>query len=596
MTHYSVWAPKARQVELVLFPDGERVRMARKPDGYHHATHPRIQPGQHYGFSLDGGRPLPDPRSRLQPEGVHGPSCWVDDAFEWTDEDFQQVPLNSAVIYELHVGTFSRAGTFDGAIEHLPKLSQLGITHVEVMPVAHFPGTRGWGYDGVCLFAPHTAYGGPSGLKRFVNACHESGLAVLLDVVYNHLGPSGNYLAQYGPYFTDHYHTPWGDALNFDGEHSDAVRRFVCDNAKHWLRDYHIDGLRLDAIHAIYDTSATHILQQLAYEIDALSSQLRRHLVVIAESGLNDARIVRSPEAGGYGLTSQWSDDFHHALHTVLTEESSGYYTDFGQLRHLAEALRYGFVYRGQYSKYRKRHFGGDSVGLRGRQFVSYIQNHDQVGNRAVGDRLAASLDVGQLKIGAALTLLGPFVPMLFMGEEWGTQRPFQYFTDHAEPELGQAVSEGRRREFAAFGWGPEQVPDPQSPSTFEASKLDWSETTRAPCDEVLRWHRALLQLRREQPELLNDQLTATRVDFHEGERWLRMTRGSFCVVCNFSSSPRSLKLGYPDERIILASHPEVTLDRLLKLPPHAVAITRSSSASGASALPEEGSECSHSL
>lgn len=575
MTHYSVWAPNARLVELVFFPDKERVPMIRQPDGHHVVTHPRIQPGQQYAFSLDGGDPLPDPRSRLQPHGVHGPSCWIDDAFTWTDHGFQQVPLHSAVLYELHVGTFSRAGTFDGALDHLPKLRQLGITHVELMPVAHFPGTRGWGYDGVCLFAPHTQYGGPEGLKRFVNACHEQGIAVLLDVVYNHLGPSGNYLGQYGPYFTDHYHTPWGEALNFDAEHSDAVRRFICDNATHWLRDYHIDGLRLDAIHAIFDTSATHILEQLAQEVDALAAQLRRHLVVIAESGLNDARIVRPREAGGYGLTSQWSDDFHHALHTVLSGEASGYYADFGTLGQLAAALRYGFVYRGQYSKYRKRRFGGDSAGLRGRHFLSYIQNHDQIGNRAVGDRLTASLDVGQLKIAAALTLLAPFVPMLFMGEEWGTRRPFQYFTDHEEVELGDAVREGRRREFAAFGWDPERVPDPQARATFEASKLDWEEALREPHADLLRWHQALLRLRREQPELLDDRLDATRVDFDEHERWLRMTRGSFHVTCNFADAPCSFELPQSEERLVLASHPHLLRHRRLELAPRSVVITQ---------------------
>lgn len=550
-----VWAPRATTVELVFLPQNARVALEPTTRGHFQITDERIQAGQCYGFSLDGERPLPDPRSQLQPEGVHGPSCWVDfSTFDWTDGEFQQKPLAAAVIYELHIGTFSPSGTFEGAIEHLPKLKELGVTHVEVMPVAHFPGKRGWGYDGVALFAPHTAYGGPLGLHKFVDACHRLGLAVLLDVVYNHLGPSGNYLGQYGPYFTPKYHTPWGDALNFDDAGSHAVRRFVCDNALHWLRHYHIDGLRLDAIHAIFDQSATHILAQLADEVDALSVELGRHLVLIAESGLNDARIVRSRALDGYGMHSQWSDDFHHALHCTLTEEQSGYYRDFGRLEQLAEALRHGFVYRGQYSTFRDATFGGHTRGLRGRQLVSFVQNHDQVGNRAVGDRLSSSLGPGPLKIAAALCLLAPFVPLIFMGEEWGSRRPFQYFTDHEEPELAEAVRQGRRREFAAFGWTPEEVPDPQSVDTFLASRLDWDEGRRPVHQDLAAWYAALLKLRRSEPSLADDRLEKAQVSCSEQQGWLTMIRGDIAVVCNFTTSRNDVPLLVRDEVATLLS------------------------------------------
>ncbi len=559
MTFYSVWAPHAERVELVFLPDEDRVSMVAGKRGMFSVSDARIKPGQSYAFSLDGGPPLPDPRSALQPEGVHGPSCWVDfKAFEWRHDAFQQCPLASAVIYELHVGTFSEDGTFEGAIAHLPKLKALGVTHVEIMPVAHFPGTRGWGYDGVCLFAPHTAYGGPAGLARFVDACHGCGMAVLLDVVYNHLGPSGNYLGQFGPYFTDRYHTPWGEALNYDDAGSDEVRRFICDNAKFWLRNYHIDGLRLDAIHAIYDHSATHVLAQLASEVDALSTQLGRHLILIAESGLNDARIVRPQELGGYGLHSQWSDDFHHALHSVLTKETSGYYSDFGQIADLAAALRHGFVFRGQYSAFRNASFGGETVGLRGRQLVGFNQNHDQIGNRAVGDRLSATLNTVQLQIAAALTLLSPFVPLLFMGEEWGCAQPFQYFVDHEEPELREAVRHGRQREFMAFGWEPEEVPDPGAIDTFERSKLDWQGRDQPDAKAMLDWYQELLRLRRSHPSLTDDRLEATEVDFDEDAKWLTMRRARVLVACSFSTTMREWTL--PEAKLLLSSGRGVTL------------------------------------
>lgn len=577
-----VWAPRANEVDLVLFPEETRIPMVAGSRGVFEVESSSVAPGQRYAFSLDGGPPRPDPRSAWQPEGIHGPSCWYDfDAFPWTDEGFHPVPLASAVMYELHVGTFSPQGTFDGAIPLLPHLRALGVTHVEIMPVAHFSGERGWGYDGVCLFAPHTAYGGPQGLQRFVDACHGLGMAVILDVVYNHLGPVGNYLAEFGPYFTSIYRTPWGDALNYDDAGSDFSRSFVCDNACFWLEHYHIDGLRLDAIHAILDQSATHVLAQMAQEVDRLSTRLGRRLLLIAESGLNDPRVVLPPEVNGYGLDGQWSDDLHHALHAALTGERAGYYVDFGSIACLADTLTHGFAYRGQYSAFRERRFGADTRGLRGRNLVVFAQNHDQVGNRAIGDRPSVTLSSGELKIAAAVILLSPFVPMLFMGEEWGTQKPFQYFTDHADPELARAVREGRKQEFAVFGWDPDRIPDPQASSTFEAARLDWDELEQAPHRDMLAWYRDLLALRRSSPSLADDRLTSTNVTFNEGEGWLCMQRGTIFLVCNFSDETRSLPLpsGVLEPR--LASTEGVSLDEgRVRLAPRSVAILERTDAS----------------
>jgi len=575
MSSISVWAPKAHEVCLVLLPEGERVPMVPGDRGMFTLEHPRLQPGQCYGFSLDGGPMRPDPRSRHQPEGVHGPSCRVDlTRFSWDDAGFQAPPLGAGVLYELHVGTFSPEGTFDGAIARLPWLKELGVTHIEIMPVAHFPGQRGWGYDGVCWFAPHPAYGGTEGLCRLVNASHRAGIAVLLDVVYNHFGPSGNYLSEFGPYFTSTYRTPWGDALNFDGPGSDEVRRFVCDNACEWLEHYHLDGLRLDAVHAIYDHSATHILAQLAECVDDLSVRLGRHLVLIAESDLNDAKVVRTRAEGGYALTSTWSDDLHHAVHALLTGERSGYYRDYGKLEHLAQGLRHGFVYRGQYSPHRGRCFGGDSLGLRGRQFVVCTQNHDQVGNRAVGDRPSMSASVAQQKLAAAIVLLSPFVPMLFMGEEWGCLQPFQYFTDHEEPWLAEAIRSGRRQEFSAFGWDPRVIPDPQAEASFEASKLVWSDASSEPHREVLAWYRSLIALRRHEPSLAHDRLEETAVDYSEEAGWLTFRRGAILTVCNFRDETRTVELDLRGARTRLASDPEISVaSRHIALPPHAVAV-----------------------
>ena len=556
--------------------------MARSPGGWWELDTPRVRHGVDYEFRVGGDGPFPDPRSAWQPYGVHGPSRWFDHgAFVWSDEGWQQPPLGSAVIYELHVGTFTLEGTFEAAIGRLEHLCRLGVTHVELMPVAEFSGARGWGYDGVDLYAPHHAYGGPEGLKRLVNACHERGLAVLLDVVYNHLGPSGNYLERFGPYFTDRYSTPWGDAVNVDGPGSDEVRRFLIDNALMWLRDYHFDGLRIDAVHAIADTSARHFLEQLADEVDGLESALARHLVLIAESDLNDPRIVRPSAIGGYGIDAQWNEDFHHALHAALTGEREAYYADFGPLADLAKTLTRGFAYDGRYSLHRERRHGRPATGLTGHSFVGCLQNHDQVGNRALGERTSQLLSEGQLKIGAALVLASPFVPMLFQGEEWGASTPFLYFTDHAEAELADAVRRGRQEEFAAFGWGPDEIQDPQAETTFTRSKLAWHELEVEPHARLLAWHRALLDLRRRLPSLRDGNLENTSVRFDETARWLVMRRGPVSVVCNLSEAAQRVEApGLEGGEVVLSSDtssatPTQLEPGALVLAGHAVAIVR---------------------
>ena len=575
MSRFQVWAPAAERVDLMLGDD--RRPMHAASNGWWTLEVPEAGPGTDYAFSIDGGDPRPDPRSPWQPHGVHGPSRVVDHgAFAWTDDHWQAPPLASAIIYETHIGTFTLGGTFESAIERLDDLVNLGVTHVEIMPVAAFPGERGWGYDGVDLYAPQESYGGPEGLKRLVDACHARGLAVILDVVYNHLGPAGNYLSQFGPYFTDRHHTPWGQAVNLDGPDSGEVRRFFIDNALMWLRDYHMDGLRLDAIHALVDTSAIHFLEELGQAVDRLTANLGRHLVLIAESDLNDPRVIWRPEAGGYGMDAQWSDDFHHALHAALTGERSGYYEDFGDLAHLARALERSFVYGGQYSAHRRRRHGRPPTGLPSSRFLAYLQNHDQIGNRATGERISHLVSPGCAMIGAALVLTSPYVPMLFMGEEWGASAPFQYFTDHEDPELGKAVSEGRRNEFAAFGWNPADVPDPQAEATFQRSRLDWSERDREPHRSLLAWHRRLIAARRSVPHLGDGGHERPRVTWDDEARWLVVERGPVRIACNLAERGQRVPLPGVSSgaRVLLASVDGVSLaEPGVELPPEAVAI-----------------------
>ena len=542
MNFLRVWAPIPRKVDAQI--DGRVVPMHQDADGWWTTVEPVARWNCDYGFFLDGEGPFPDPRSSFQPLGIHGHSRLIrHDEFAWDDRSWQAPSLASAVIYELHVGTFTPEGTFEAVIPKLDHLVRLGITHLELMPVNEFSGDYGWGYDGVDLFAPHHAYGGPDALKRLVNECHRRSLAVLLDVVYNHLGPTGNHLGKYGPYFTKKYTCFWGDAVNFDDAGSNEVRRFFCDNALMWLRDYHFDGLRLDAVHAIQDQSALPFLEQLCHEVKQLEATLGRRLVLIAESDLNDPRLLWLPECGGFGLVAQWSDDFHHALHTVLTGEKKGYYEDFGTLADLAKALGNAFVYDGNYSRHRRRNHGRPPIGLSGHRFLAYLQNHDQIGNRAKGDRSSQLLRPGQLKIGAALVLTSPFVPMLFQGEEWGASTPFQFFTNHREPLLADMVREGRRKEFAAFGWNPAEIPDPQSRETFMRSKLNWDELSQGVHAELLDWHKRLIELRRSESALRDGDLSKINVQFSESARWLVVERGPIVVACNLAAETQTVPL-----------------------------------------------------
>lgn len=539
---------------------GQRSSSMQVADGGWWEARLEAAPGTDYAFCLDGSEPIPDPRSCWQPEGVHGPSRVIDHEFPWSDQKWNALPLASAIVYELHVGTFTPEGTFTAAIDKLGHLVELGITHVELMPVAESPGQWGWGYDGVDIFAPNHHYGTPDDLKRLVNACHQRGLAVLLDVVYNHFGPDGNYLGKFGPYTTEKYETPWGHAVNLDGPQSDTVRAFFIDNAVMWLRDYHFDGLRLDAVHALIDNGALHFLEALADRVKVLEAQLGRHLVLIAESDLNDPRIVRPCEIGGFGVDAQWSDDFHHALHAVLTGEKSGYYSDFGKESQIAKALQQAFVYDGCFSEHRQRRHGRRPSGVPADHFVVCTQNHDQVGNRARGERLVHLVGPAKAKIAAALLLTSPFVPMIFQGEEWAASSPFQYFTQHEDKELGKAVSEGRRKEFAAFGWQPDEVPDPQDPATFERSKLKWDEIGETEHAEMLEWYRILIRLRRETPDLRYGNLQTIEVQSNEGEHWLLMKRGRIAVACNFGGEPCVLPAtDYPT--LLLASGNQTNAD-----------------------------------
>jgi maltooligosyltrehalose trehalohydrolase len=538
---FTVWAPAARTVELHLHTASDRtVPLESVERGYFTVLVDDVGPGDLYRFRLDGERELADPASRFQPEGVHGPSAVVAREFEWSDDAWRGLRLRDYLIYELHVGTFTHAGTFGAVMEHLPYLRDLGVTALELMPVAEFPGHRNWGYDGVFPYAAQSSYGGPAALKRLVDACHAHELAVILDVVYNHLGPEGNHLTAFGPYFTARHRTPWGPALNFDGPHSDEVREFFIQNALQWTREFHIDALRLDAVHAILDTSALPFLQELADRVHEDARARDRHVVLIAESDLADPRMIRPPTKGGHGMDAQWLDDFHHSLHTLLTGETQGYYSDYCGIEPLARSFREGFVYAGQYSNVRMRRHGVPAPDAQPEQFVVFIQNHDQIGNRFAGDRLAATLSLEWLKLAAATVLLSPFSPLLFMGEEYGEVAPFPYFISHTDPQLIEAVRAGRKAEFSAFAWA-DEPPDPEAEETFSSARLDHQLRQHGQHQVLHAFYRELIRVRREHPVLRRFEAIDARV---EGDTLLvfRHAHGSAALLAlNFSDGEAAI-------------------------------------------------------
>lgn len=545
---FLLWAPHSTSVSIKLAEGGRTIAMDALQGGYHQAVVGDISAGTRYWYRLEDGRELPDPASRFQPGGVHGPSQLVDTgAFRWTDHSWKGRELQGSILYELHIGTYTREGTFDGLVPRLPHLAELGVTSIEIMPVAQFPGARNWGYDGVYEYAPQNSYGGPEGLQRLVDAIHGHGLAAILDVVYNHLGPEGNYLNAFAPYFTDRYRTPWGQALNFDGPGSNDVRRFFRENALYWLEDYHFDALRLDAVHGIFDFSAQHFLAELKEAADELSQKLGRPIQLIAESDLNDSRLLLDRAHGGYGLDAQWSDDFHHSVHTLLTNERRGYYEDFGGIQPLVSTLQDGWHYRGQYSPHRQRSHGNQPPEIEPSKFVVYDQNHDQVGNRAAGDRLSTMVPFDALKLAAGVTLLSPFTPLIFMGEEYGETAPFQYFTSHGDQALVEAVRRGRREEFAAFGWQ-EAVPDPQDEQTFIRSHLDHSLEQREPPKTLARFYQTLIRLRGELGIASASSHKVREVGDCQALLTYKTSSRDLAIVMNFAEFPVSLNVPELDE------------------------------------------------
>lgn len=523
---FTVWAPHLREVTLkIVYPQERIIPMEKDEKGYWHITADGTPPGTRYLYRLPDGRERPDPASHFQPLGVHGPSQVVDHAiFAWNDREWPGIPISRMIIYELHVGVFTHQGTFEAIIPRLDELKGFGINAVEIMPVAQFPGERNWGYDGAFPFAVHTSYGGTEEFKRLINECHLRGMAVILDVVYNHLGPEGNYLRDFAPYFNTSYHTVWGDAINLDGPYSDEVRNFFIYNALFWFKHYHIDALRLDAVHALFDMSAEPFLSELAGKIRDFSEQEGRQYYLIAESDKNDSRIVRSGNKGGYGLDAQWCDDFHHALHALLTNEKQGYYIDFGKLSDLTKSIREGFVFTGDYSEFRKRSHGNASSDISPAKFIVFSQNHDQIGNRMSGERLSMLLDFESLKLSAGTVLLSPYIPLLFMGEEYGEKAPFLYFISHSDPDLIDSVRKGRKEEFRAFEWG-EEPPDPQSEKTFYASKIDWEQRNRNEGRVLFDYYRTLINLRKEIPALACHDRKTIEVWWEKSKRIVFMKR-----------------------------------------------------------------------
>ena len=568
---FAVWAPRPQRVRLDV--DGTLHRMTRSDDGWWRAR-VDARPDARYGFVLDDDeKVLPDPRSPRQPDGVHERSqLWDPASAVWTDDAWAGRSIEGAVIYELHVGAFTRPGTFDSAIEKLDYLVDLGVDFVELMPVNAFSGTYGWGYDGVLWYAVHEPYGGPDGLVRLVDACHRRGLGVLIDAVFNHLGPSGNYLPRFGPYMSSGSN-PWGESINIADADADEVRTYILDCALRWMRDFHADGLRLDAVHALVDTTAVNILEELSAETDSLAAQLGRPLSLIAESDRNDPRLITPREHGGLGITAQWDDDIHHAIHTAVSGERQGYYSDFGSLEALANTLKHGYFHAGTYSSFRHRRHGRplDTATIPATRLLAYTLTHDQVGNRAVGDRPSQNLDIGQLAIKAALALGSPYTAMLFMGEEWGSSSPFQFFSSHPEPELARATAEGRKAEFAEHGWDADEVPDPQDPETFRRSKLNWAEVDTGEHARLRQLYRGLIALRHDEPDFADPWLDHLKVEYDEEARWIVLHRGAFAIACNLGAEPVTVPIS---GEVVLASA-EPTVGDATDLPGHSFAILR---------------------
>lgn len=557
VVRFKVWAPLRERASVILSPHCSRREIALQQDqvGYFHGVAGDVPVGGLYLYLLDNDLARPDPASRSQPEGVHGPSRIIDpNAFPWEDDGWTGIPFRDFIIYEIHVGAFTGEGTFEAVISRLEYLRDLGITALELMPVAQFPGTRNWGYDGVYPFAPQESYGGPDGLKRLINACHSEGLAVVLDVVYNHLGPEGNYLGSFAPYFTDRYKTPWGEAINFDGPYSDEVRRYFIDNARYWVTEYHVDALRIDAIQGIFDFSASHFLKELAQAVHSLAEALGRQVYVVAESDLNDVRVIDPTQTGGFGLDAQWNDDFHHALHALVTGEANAYLSDFGELAHMSKALSEGFVYTGEYSPYRKRRHGSPSKGRPGSRFIVFSQNHDQVGNRLARPGRTQSLE--QLKLAAAVVLLSPYVPLLFMGEEYAEEAPFNYFVSFSDQSLVEAVRRGRNAELADFWWTSE-APHPQAEAAFLDAKT--GARGRWSIDQVYicNFYRALIKARRESSFIADPGKERIEIRRLEGEKMLfverRLPAETLFYFCNFNTQSASLRLMLPEGKWVRA-------------------------------------------
>lgn len=569
---FAVWAPRPDRVRLDV--GGHLNQMTRGEDGWWRAV-VDAAPDARYGFVVDDNpKVLPDPRSARQPDGVHERSqLWRPTHDAWSDVDWRGRSIEGGVIYELHTGTFTAEGTFDAAIGKLDYLVDLGVDFVEVMPVNAFGGTHGWGYDGVLWYAVHETYGGPDGLIRLIDACHARGLGVLIDAVFNHLGPSGNYLPEFGPYMSAGSN-PWGESINIADADADEVRRYILDCALRWMRDFHADGLRLDAVHALVDTTAYPILEELSAETDSLATEVGRPLSLVAESDMNDPKLITPRDRGGLGMTAQWDDDIHHAIHSAVSGERQGYYGDFGSLETLAQTLQHGYFHAGTYSSFRRRRHGRalDTATIPATRLLAYTLTHDQVGNRAIGDRPSQNLTTGQLAIKAALVLGSPYTAMLFMGEEWASSSPFQFFSSHPEPELARATAEGRKKEFAEHGWDADEIPDPQDPATFQRSKLNWAEIGDGDHARLHAFYRALIALRRDEPELADPWLDHLRVEFDEHRRWFVMHRGAVSVVCNLGEQHVDVPA---TGEVVLAWDEPQTVGDTTRLAGHSVALLR---------------------